>query len=84
MSASEIFDIPQYYYFEAGNEYLGSLKGLNFKIGNGEDLVCYVYYGMKCFQLSEPVQEKKFPKTEQGYKDLISWLEDVYLKRNSM
>ncbi|MGN1411917.1 MAG: hypothetical protein ACI4WH_05330 [Oscillospiraceae bacterium] len=80
MSASEIFDIPEYYYFKAGNDYLGSLHGLNFKITSGENLVVYIYYGVKSFELSEISQEKTFSQTENGYKDLISWLEGVYLE----
>lgn len=80
MSASKIFDIPEYYYFKAGNDYIGSLNGLNFKITSGENLVVYVYYGVKCFELSEISQQQSFSQTKDGYKDLISWLEDVYLK----
>jgi hypothetical protein len=79
MSASKVFDIPKYYYFEAGNSYLGSLNGMNFKIDNTEEeLVVYLYYGVKSFELSTPYTQKSFPKSEEGYAELIPWLENEY------
>jgi len=80
MSVSNIFDMPQYYYFEAGNNYVGSLNGMNFKIDNGEDLKVYLYHYVKCFELCEPYLQKTFVKNEQGYTQLIKWLEEAYLE----
>lgn len=80
MSASKVFDIPKYYYFEAGNNYIGSLNGMNFKIDNTEELVVYLYYGVKCFELSTPYIQKSFLKSEEGYAELVSWLECEYQK----
>jgi hypothetical protein len=82
MSASKVFDIPRYYYFEAGNNYLGSLNGMNFKIDNTDELVVYLYYGIKAFELSTPYMQKSFPKSEDGYAELISWLESEYQKHS--
>jgi hypothetical protein len=72
--------MPEYYYFEAGNGYIGSLNGMNFKIANGEKLDVYLYHGSKSFDKSEPYLQKDFEKTADGYANLISWLEDEYLK----
>lgn len=83
MSVSKIFDLPQYYYFEAGNNYLGSLNGLNFKIDSNENLEIYLYYGIKCFELSETFKHKTFPNDKDGYADLISWLENEYLQHKN-
>lgn len=80
MSISKIFDIPKYYYFEAGNQYIGSLNGFNFKIETGTDLNVYVYHGVKCFTLSEPYLKETFQNSESGYNNLIHWLEDAYLQ----
>lgn len=80
MSTSKIFDIPQYYYFEAGNDYIGSLNGMNFKIDNGDNLTVSLYHGVKCFELSEVYQQETFDKNDKGYSNLITWLENEYLK----
>lgn len=72
--------MPQYYYFEAGNGYIGSLHGMNFKIENGEKLNVYLYHGSKSFAVSEPYLQQDFEKSEDGYTNLIAWLEDEYLK----
>ena len=80
MSVSKIFDMPKFYYFEAGNNYVGSLNGMSFKIENTESLKVYTYHGTKCFELSEPFQEETFPKSENGYTELINWLENTYLE----
>lgn len=78
MSISKIFDIPKYYYFEAGNDYIGSLNGFNFKIQTGEDLTVYAYHGAKCFDLSEPYLKETFQKSESEYNNLVKWLENAY------
>jgi hypothetical protein len=78
MSTSSVFDIPKYYYFEAGNGYVGSLNGMNFKIDNGSELTVYVYRGTKCFNLSEPYLKETFQKSEPEYARMLKWLEDTY------
>lgn len=80
MSVSKIFDIPQYYYFEAGNDYVGSLNGLNFKIKYGENLTICLYHGVKCYELSKPYLQETFSKDAQGYSKLVEWLECKYIE----
>ncbi|MCC8070096.1 MAG: hypothetical protein LIO71_10165 [Ruminococcus sp.] len=79
MSISNIFDIPQYYYFEAGNDYVGSLNGLNFKIKHSDVLTIYLYHGAKSYELSEPYAKETFSNDVQGYSELVQWLESEYL-----
>jgi hypothetical protein len=84
MSEQKNFDVPKYYYFQAGNDYLGSLNGLNFKIVLHDEFTVYTYHGSKCFELSEVFQQENFPNSEEGYTSMMSWLENTYLEhRNS-
>lgn len=67
------FAYPKLYYFQSGNPYTGSWKGLNYKIepltdeDSGEKLLgVSVWYGPFCSDVSEMVSEIFLPMTEEG------------------
>ena len=77
-SASEIFDIPRFYYFKSGNNYSGSKGNFTYKIENGEQLKCLTWQGRLCSVKAEIENEQEFEFTEQGFEELIKWLEEKY------
>lgn len=80
MSASEIFDIPKFYYFESGNDYSGSKGDFSYKIKNSDNLTCLTWHGKLCSMKAQIENEAEFEKSEEGFKSLIKWLEEQYLK----
>lgn len=79
MSASEIFDIPKFYYFESGNEYSGSKGDFSYKIKNSDNLICLTWHGKLCSMKAQIENEAEFEKSEDGFQSLIKWLEEQYL-----
>ncbi len=77
-SVSEIFEIPKFYYFESGNDYSGSKGEFAYKITNGEKLCAMTWHGRLCSAKAQIEQQAEFERSEQGFTDLIKWLEDVY------
>lgn len=78
MSVSEIFDIPKYYYFDSGNDYSGSKGNFSYKIKNGEKLTCLTWHGKLCSMKAEIENEGEFEKSEEGFMEMIKWLESKY------
>ena len=78
MSVSEIFEIPKYYYFESGNDFSGSKDDFSYKIANGEKLVCKTWNGRLCSMKAEIEHEAEFERSEEGFKEMIKWLEEQY------
>lgn len=78
MSASEIFDIPKFYYFESGNDYSGSKGDFSYKIINGDKLKCKTWHGRLCSMKAEIENESDFDKTEEGFAAMIKWLEERF------
>lgn len=72
---SEIFDIPQFSYFEFGNPFTGSRGTLSFKITPGEQLTVQIWHSRLCSELAEIEEEKSFPMEEAGFRDALRWLE---------
>lgn len=77
-SVSEIFDIPKFYYFESGNDYSGSKRDFSYKIINGEKIKCLTWHGKLCSMKAEIEHEKEFEKNQEGFDELIKWLETKY------
>ena len=75
---SEIFDIPKFYYFESKNIYTGSKGNFNYKIIPGETLVGQVWHGKLCSMKATIEQEQSFSMTQEGFDQLIAWLEQCY------
>jgi len=77
-SASKIFEIPKFYYFESGNDYSGSMGDFAYKIINSNNLKCLTWHGKLCSMKAEIENEKEFEKTQEGFDELIKWLESKY------
>lgn len=77
-SVSSLFDIPKFYYFDSGNDYSGSLDNFAYKIFTGDTLKALTWHGRLCSDKAEIEHEKEFERTQEGFNELISWLEDVY------
>ncbi len=81
-SASEIFDLRNLYYYQSGNIFTGSLNGFNYKlIPDKENITALIWHGNLCSELAEIEQQKEFKLDENGFKEMINWLEDEYKKQ---
>lgn len=78
MSVSEIFEIPKFFYFESGNDFSGSLKDFSYKISNGEKLHIMTWHGRLCSMKAKIENEADFEKNEEGFAEMIKWLEERY------
>lgn len=78
MSSSEIFDIPKYYYFKSGNDYSGSKDDFSYKIITSDTIKCLTWHGRLCSMKAEIENEQEFEKSEEGFLELIKWLESRY------
>ena len=65
--ASEVYDVPQYSYFEFGK--------LSYKITPGEDFTVQIWHSRLCSDLAEMEEEQKFPMTKDGFHEMLRWLE---------
>ncbi len=82
-SASEIFDMRNLYYYQCGNIFTGSLNGFNYKIiPDKEEATVQIWHGNLCSELAEIEQEKTFKLDDEGFKELVNWLEDEYKKQD--
>ena len=81
--------LPNLYTFQNGNTFLGSFRGLRFRVkpgeaGEGEEktqtLEALVWYGPLCLELSRPEAEAAFPRSEEGYAALLDWLDAEYVR----
>lgn len=81
-SASEIFDLRNFYYYKCRNIFSGSLNNFNYKIIPKEnELTVLIWHGMLCSELAEIEIEKNFPLDEDGFANMIQWLENEYKKQ---
>lgn len=78
-SASEIFDLRNFYFYQSGNTFTGSLGNFSYKITpESDNLKAVTWHGMLCSDLAEIENEKNFPFTQEGFDEMIKWLEDIY------
>ncbi len=83
-SASEIFDLRNFYFYQSGNSFTGSLGSFSYKIVPESDkLKAMTWHGMLCSELAEMEHEKEFPFTQEGFDEMIKWLEDTYKSGNN-
>lgn len=75
-SSSQLLDIPKYYYFSSGNDYSGSKGDFSYKIKNGDMLKALTWHGRLCSEKAEIENEAEFEKSENGFIELIKWLEE--------
>lgn len=78
-SSSEIFDLRNFYFYKSGNVFTGSLGSFNYKIVPGnDDLTALTWHGLLCSELANIENQKTVPLTQEGFDELIKWLEDTY------
>ena len=68
--------IPEYEYFQMGGHYSGSKRGMNFDDFNfhivpKDEIKVDIWYGVKCYDLSEMVSDKVFEQSNDGYHEMI-------------
>lgn len=80
-SISRYFDIPDVSLFTEGNTFTGSENTFNFRI-KPEDgsLKARIWYGMKCFELSETEEVCSVPADAGGLTELGETLDAQYEK----
>ena len=79
--ASEIFDMRQFYYYESGNIFTGSKGKFNFKIipdTKEKKLNIRTWHGIICSDLAEMDKQEEFVLDENGFHEMIKWLENEY------
>ena len=78
---SSYFDIPDVSLFLEGNTFIGSENTFNFRIcPDGDKLTSSVWYGLKCYELSEMTDLHEEEKSEEGLEALIHHIDGEYAK----
>jgi hypothetical protein len=81
------FYLPNLHTFQNDNVFHGSLGKLRFRVrtqkgtpeqGEAPGIGALCWYGDYCLAESEVVAESWFPLTEEGYEQVIDWLDDQY------
>lgn len=76
---SRYFEMPKYFYFEAGNATVGSRNSFNYRIEPaGEEIKVEYWYGLICYAKAEILETVTFPFTKDGYLDIIYWLDERF------
>ncbi len=78
VSASKIFDIPKFYYFDSGNDYSGSLNDFSYKIITQEKIKAMTWHGKLCSAKAKIEHEEEFERSQNGFDAMIQWLEKQY------
>ena len=81
-SVSKIFQIPKFHYFESGNNYSGSKGDFSYIIKNGDSLKCLTWHGRLCSDKAVIENTKDFEKSQEGFDELIKWLENIFTEDN--
>lgn len=69
--------IPNCTTFLNGNTFLGSYRGLRFKLTpdtESSTLQAELWHGPKCYDLSQMERTETFPITPEGLEKLTAWL----------
>lgn len=85
-SASEIFDMRRFYYYQSGNIFTGSKGDFNFKIvpDTGEKkLTLMLWHGKLCSELAQMETEETFELTQEGFDEMVKFLENAYKEDNA-
>ena len=77
-SASTVFEIPNFYYFESENNYSGSKGNFAYKIEIGERFRVMVWHGRLCSDKAKIEDEANFDFTQEGFEQMIKWLDNAY------
>ncbi len=79
-SVSSVFEIPKFYYFDCGNNYSGSKDDFSYKIVTGDNLKVMTWHGKSCSMKAKIENEHEFERSEEGFAEMIKWLEERYSK----
>ncbi|MBQ3356540.1 MAG: hypothetical protein IJG45_05420 [Oscillospiraceae bacterium] len=84
---AEIF-IPTLHTFVNENVFTGSCGQLRFRVApqvvmatkkeadlSASTILCELWYGEKCYELSEIAGQRSFPMSEEGRAEMKAWLE---------
>lgn len=77
-SVSQFFEIPKFYYFDSGNDYSGSRDNFSYKIITSDNLKAMTWHGKLCSMKAEIENEQEFERSQDGFNDMIKWLESKY------
>ncbi len=78
-SFSNFFYIPHISLFTEGNTYTGSENTFNYRIKPSDDkLKLTVWYGMKCFELSESTAEYEEEMNEKGLSSIAAHIDSEF------
>ncbi|MBQ4486452.1 MAG: hypothetical protein II936_05555 [Oscillospiraceae bacterium] len=87
-SASEFIEIPKFFTFSVFGKFSGSAseKDMNYKVvpekrEDGNVLNCYVWSGRNCIDKSENVQHTEYPLTQEGFDEMLAFLDNEYKSR---
>lgn len=78
VSVSKIFDIPKFYYFNSGNDYSGSKDDFSYKVITADKLKAMTWHGKLCSTKATIENEKEFERTQEGFDEMIKWIEEKY------
>lgn len=78
MSVSEIFEIPKFHYFDCKNDFSGSKDNFAYRIYYGEKFRIVTWHGRLCSDKAKIEHEAEFDMNEDGFMQMIKWLEDTY------
>lgn len=77
--------VPNYMSFNNDNTFLGSYRGLRFKLTpnvEAQEIHAEYWYGPLCYELSEMDGDKTFPMSDEGITDMTVWLQALSAQRN--
>ncbi len=80
MAKPNAFDIPRLFYFISKNVFTGSRGNFNFKIVPEDGLQVSIWHGMINSELAEMEASASFALSEEGFAEMLQWLEAEYQK----
>ncbi|RPF43410.1 hypothetical protein EDD70_2374 [Hydrogenoanaerobacterium saccharovorans] len=75
----KLFDIRNLEYYKSYNVFTASKDNFRYKI-TPRDHIFYVevWYGKLCYEKSQIVEKSEFTLDQDGFENLIAWLEEKY------
>lgn len=80
MYKSIFFDLPEKFYFDAGNSFSASKDSFNVKIVPENYYKIYVWYGQLCLEKSEAAAQTEYDINDKGFDDMLAWIDRQYEK----
>jgi hypothetical protein len=81
------FDIPVFEWFSNGGKYSGCKRkdgggDFNYRITPGEKLSVDIWYGVYCFEKSEPADRAEFNMSAEGLEGAVGYINNALEKSN--